>query len=119
MLAKTTTAKKTLDIFKAVSISAIVISSSISAFIPQWISDSFYINNLVMKVICIILGALIGYGLTTLIEQMLLNVYNEHLKHEAYALRQALIEEEEIDLDADEIKDVIKRLNLIEESNEK
>ncbi len=116
MLAKTTTVKKMFNIFRTVSISAIVIASCTTSFIPQWISTKFNIDALFVKCACIIFSVIIGYVLTTVIRNMLLEAYNKQLIHEAYALRQALIDEEEIDLDDEEIKDVIDRLNSIKES---
>ena len=116
MLAKTTTAKEMLDIFRTVSISAITIASCAATFIPQWIIDTFDVDPLFVKCACIIFGVIIGYTLTTVIRNMLLEAYNKQLIHEAYALRQALIDEEEIDLTDEEIKDVIDRLNSIIEN---
>lgn len=116
MLAKTTTAKEMLDIFRTVSISAITIAACAASFIPQWISTKFNVDALFVKCSCIIFGVIIGYTLTTVIRNMLIEAYNKQLVHEAYALRQALIDEEEIDLTDEEIKDVIDRLNSIKEN---
>lgn len=113
MLAKTKTAKEMLDIFRTVSVSAITIAACAASFIPQWIIDTFGVDALFVKCDCIIFGVIIGYTLTTVIRNMLLEAYNKQLIHEAYALRQALIDEEEIDLTDEEIKDVIDRLNSI------
>ena len=114
---KSSSFKEILRLIRIISLSIILICSTVSAFVPKWLSNLLGTNPLMTKCIIILLSIYTGRTILNVISNAIYESYLDILKSESATIANAL--SDTIDLTDDEIDTAINRLTLLKNSRVK